>query len=338
MSNESTSPLPIDDLLRIWYAAYDSFNLMAACQLDLFTPLKDGALTAAELASALGVQTDRLAPLLYALVPCNLLAVDGDGCFRNSPLAARYLVRGESAYAGGIHSTYDLAYHAMLKTAESIRSGRPQALHDYSSASDEEQMAMLRGLSQSAARVAGELMQACDLSECRSLLDVGGGSGALAAAFADAFPTLTATVADLPAVTPYTHRLIAEAPARARLHVLPTDVTREPLTGAYDAAVMLRFIQALAPDDARNAIINTARAIRPGGAIFIVGAMLDDSRLSPLVTVAANVMFLSIYDGGRAHTESEHRAWLDEAGCDFVRCIPMSAGFSAIEARKRMKL
>jgi hypothetical protein len=57
-----------------------------------------------------------------------------------------------------------------------------------------------------------------------------------------------------------------------------------------------------------------AAAIRPGGRIYILGQMLDDSRLSPTSAVNGNLAFLNAYDGGQAYTEGEYRQWLSEAG------------------------
>ena len=60
--------------------------MLAGMQLDVFTPLNDSPLTAAQLADVLGVNTEKLSRLLYALVTAGLLTVDGDR-FANTPEA-----------------------------------------------------------------------------------------------------------------------------------------------------------------------------------------------------------------------------------------------------------
>ena len=58
-------------------------SVLAGMQLDLFTPLKDGPLSADQVAASIGVQTAKLHPLLYALVVVGLLTVE-DGFFANT--------------------------------------------------------------------------------------------------------------------------------------------------------------------------------------------------------------------------------------------------------------
>jgi len=96
----------------------------------VFTPLKDGPLSAEHLAQALGVHPAKLRRLLYALVVAGLLTVEGN-LFANTPEADEFLVRGRPAYRGGTHEGILLRWQAALQTAETIRTGSPQARQDY---------------------------------------------------------------------------------------------------------------------------------------------------------------------------------------------------------------
>jgi hypothetical protein len=70
-----TNPTTIETLAD---AVYPSFAMLAGMELDLFTPLKDGPLTAEEIARAAGTDRAKTAPLLHALVAIGLLKSDGD--------------------------------------------------------------------------------------------------------------------------------------------------------------------------------------------------------------------------------------------------------------------
>ena len=63
--------------------------MLAGMQLELFTPLQYGPLTAAELAEALGVGPERLRLLLFALVAAGLLSED-DEHFANTAEAQKF--------------------------------------------------------------------------------------------------------------------------------------------------------------------------------------------------------------------------------------------------------
>jgi hypothetical protein len=81
-----------------------------------------------------------------------------------------------------------------------------------------------------------------------------------------------------------------------------------------DVVILRGVLQCLSPEEARLAVKNTAAAINPGGILFIVAQILDDSRLSPPEALGYNLVFLNTFDAGESYTEQEHRAWLIEAG------------------------
>ena len=64
------------------------------------------------------------------------------------------------------------------------------------------------------------------------------------------------------------------------------------------------------PQTKRPVLRYVGQIVEPGGVLYIVGQMLDNSRLSPPETVAGNLFFLNVFDEGQAYTEQEHRDWL----------------------------
>jgi SAM-dependent methyltransferase len=154
-----------------------------------------------------------------------------------------------------------------------------------------------------------------DFSQCRRLLDAGGGSGTLAIAMTQIHPHLTATVVDLPEVTPITEQFVMDADATGRVKVVSADLTCDPIPGMYDVAILSSVIQTLSTEEARQVTNNVGKVIKPGGWLYIFGGgMLENSRLSPKSAVEWNLVFINTYDKGQSHTEDEHRDWLREAG------------------------
>ena len=151
-----------------------------------------------------------------------------------------------------------------------------------------------------------------------------------------ACPHISATAVDLAQVAPIAQKIVSEEGAESRVKVLAADAVNGPLSGAYDAAVLRAFIQVLSPEDARRAIQNIGTVLNPGGRIFIIGQILDDSRRSPLDAVGFNLTFINYFDAGESYTESEHRDWLSGAGfVDIQRSLsPLPDGNSLMTARK----
>jgi hypothetical protein len=54
--------------------------------------------------------------------------------------------------------------------------------------------------------------------------------------------------------------------------------------------------------------------MNPGGTIYIVAQILDDSRVSAPEAVGFNLVFTNSFDTGESYKETEHRDWLGDAG------------------------
>src|SRR5262252_4044930 len=73
-SDVRTGPRHVPQTIeRLADAVYPSFAMLAGLELDLFTPMKDGPLTAEEIAEAAATNRAKTAPLLHALVAVGLL-------------------------------------------------------------------------------------------------------------------------------------------------------------------------------------------------------------------------------------------------------------------------
>ena len=329
----SAGPRP-ETINRLRRGVIPALAMLAGMQLDVFTPLKDGPLSAEAIAAALGVKAEKLAPLLYALVTTGLLETS-DGVFANSAEADRFLVPGAPDYLDGQRERFAEHWHAVLQTAATIRTGTPQAKHDFASMAEGELEAFFRRSHPGTLAAGRGLAARFDLTSRRALLDVAGGSGGVSISLCKACPRLRATVADLLGVTPITRRFVAEAGAAERIEIVEADLVAQPPQGSYDMAVLMSFIQILAPDDARRAVVNVGRVVEPGGAIHIIGTgVLDDSRISPPENVATGLVFLNFYDDGRAYTEGEYRELLTAGGFVGVERTRLDSGHNVVSARK----
>lgn len=331
MAGRSSRPKP-ETIQRISNATFPALALLSGMQLDLFTTLEGGPKRVSEIAA--GLDQGRLERLLFALVSAGLVELEGER-FANTPEADRYLVRGRPDYMGEAHWLYSDIWRSCLKTTESIRSGSPQAKHDFSNMPEDELAAFLQGLAPGAAAAGRGLAKHRDFSDCETVADVGGGSGALAMALCEAFPHLKASVVELPAVVPITRRLLDEADAGERVGVIAADLVGQALPGSFDAAVLRNFLQILSADDAAQALANVVQGVKAGGWVYVIGiGVVDDSRIAPAEAVGLDLVFLNVYDEGRAYTEREYREWFDEVGLAGFERVRLEGGYSLIVGRK----
>jgi len=308
------TPIPRPEIINnLRNAADAAFAMLAGMQLDVFTPLKDGPRSAEDIARAIGVGAARLRLLLYPLVAAQLLTEE-NGSFSNSPEANRFLVKGRPDYKGDWHAIFSNRWTRNLKIAESIRTGVPQAKLDFSKSPQDQLETYLRRINLLTVAAADALLQRYDFASVKTLADVGCGGAGIALTVTKACPHIRATALDLPQVTPIAQRIVESEGASDRVRVLAADALEGPLPGAYDVAILRALLQVLSAQDARLALRNVAAAINPGGKIYIIGQILDDSRKSPPEAVGFNLSLISQFDSGESYTELEHRHWLDDAG------------------------
>jgi 2-hydroxy-4-(methylsulfanyl)butanoate S-methyltransferase len=317
-------------------AIYPAMAMLAGMQLEVFTTLKDGPLTAEEVAAAIDVKSTKLRPLLDALVAADLLNLQNDR-FSNTMEADTYLVEGRPSYvAGSRRQYYADIWAGLLKTAASIRTGAPQHKHDFYAMSEEEMAAFFRGQHFNAVAAGEQLARIYDFSRFHRVLDIGTGSGGVAIGILQGCPGLSVTVADLARVIPVTRQFLEGAALQDSVAMSTVDILAGAPDGNYDVAIMRNLIQILSLEDALTAVRHVAQSLISGGTLLVVGSMLEDSRQSPVDLVGLNLVFLNIYDDGLIYTEGEYRALLTEAGfADIaVRRGEMPVGNVLISARK----
>jgi hypothetical protein len=98
--------------------------------------------------------------------------------------------------------------------------------------------------------------------------------------------------------------------------------------------VLSLFLQVLSATNARIALRHVARSLRPGGTVYLINLVLDESRVTPAGSARTNVIFLNWCDGGQAYTQGEYRAWLSEAGFVEITREGDIGGVDLICARK----
>jgi len=330
MTEPSIEPTTI---IRHANAVFGPMAMLAGMELNLFSVFDDGPRTVPEIAATIDADPDRLSLLLYALVSAELLTVE-NGMFDNTAEADRYLISSKSGYMGGLSSLYRELWGAAMKTTTTIREARPQAAHDFAGMDETALGEFFAGTHPGALDAARQLASRVDFSGHGKLLDAACGSGGVGIGLCQAFPELTATIADLAPVAPIARRFVDEAGLAARITVEAVDLIELPPPGTYDVAVMRNLIQVLSADDAAKVLENIGKTLEPSGMVCILGWMLDDSRTAPMNAVCHNLVFINFYDHGQAYTEGEHREWLEAAGFSDCERHEMPGDYGLITARK----
>jgi SAM-dependent methyltransferase len=315
--SEPTPPQPVIDATTIRDTAMAfqrSRVLLTAVELGVFAALAAGPRSSAEVAAGIGADGRATDRLLNALSVMGFVEKPG-GVFALTAASRRYLVANSPEFQGGLGHSVSM-WHAWSGLTEAVRLGAP-TLHESINERGEEWLepfiaAMHHRASQQADRVAALI----GLEGVTRVLDVGGGSGAFAMAFARQSAGLTAVVYDLPNVVPLTARYIEAAGLSGRVTTEIGDYLADNLPGGFDLVFLSAVVHSNAPDENAALVRKCAASLRPGGRLAVVDFVMDDTRTSPPVGAFFALNMLVATDHGDTFTESEIGGWLAAAGLE----------------------
>ncbi len=262
--------------------------LFAALEFGIFDTLAEGPLSAEELGAACDLHPERARTLLTALAGLGVVSVEGDR-YANSPAAASFLVKGEK-YEFSDYLRLQVGrqmYPLMSQLEPALKDALPEeATGSYAEWFADPEEARLYSDSQHAGSLgpAGVLAKRLDLSEARSMLDVGGGTGAFSITFCKAFPRLRSTIVDFPNVVAVGREKVAAAGLSERITYLEADATSLDWPDGQDV-VLMSYLLSGVPAEAHAPLFDAAyRALRPGGRLLLHDFIVRGDRSGPHLT------------------------------------------------------
>ena len=286
--------------------------LLTAVELKIWSALGGDRLSSAVLAARLGTHPRATDRLLNALVAIGLLA-KSDDLFANTGAGRQYLVETSPDFIGGLGHSVSM-WHAWSGMTDAVRQGAPalrEAINDRGEGWLEPFIAAMHFRAAHQAPIVASML---DLTGVARVLDVGGGSGAFAMAFARHSPALQAVVFDLPNVVPITRRYIEAAGLSARVTTVTGDYLKDPLPGGFDLVFLSAVVHSNAPDENAALVRKCAAALNPGGRVAIMDFVMDQDRTAPAMGAMFALNMLVATDRGDTFTEGEIRGWLSDAG------------------------
>ena len=324
-----------DDVLELFLGFWISRTVMAAVELGVFDLLDGNGRSLQEAQVALGLSTRPTRALLDTCVSTGLLAKE-DGRYRNTPLATRYLAAGSEYSLRNYVLDERWCWPAWGRLEDALRADAqllPEDEEGYHAFPEDFFLDFLHGHSLA---MGERLAKAVDLRTTRRLMDIGGGSGAVSIALCRENPHLEAVVVDQPPVAARAAVHVGAAGLDGRISTWPANIFESPLPDGCDTAVVANVLHDFSPDPALEILARVAAALPSGGRVVILEIVPDEERRSPPLAVAFSVAMIVNTAGGDAHTVSQYRAWLEEAGFTGISVTPITGRMvtTALEASK----
>jgi hypothetical protein len=332
-------------ILETGFAFWPAKVLLTAVELDVFTTLGARSMNATELRRVLGLHPRGIFDFFDTLVALGFLERDGNGPlakYRNTPSTAQFLDRNQPGYVGGILEMLNarlFGYWNDLGTA--LKTGLPQNEIKHSRApmfetlySDparlEQFMAAMRGIS---APNFQALAEKVDFTKYRTLCDVGGATGLLAASVAKRHPHLQCLSFDLPEVEPIARRWIEKDGMSDRVTAVSGNFLKNPLPRA-DVITMGMILHDWNLDKKKHLVRLAYEALPPGGAFIAVENLIDDARRENAFGLMMSLNMLIEFGDAFDFTGADFWNWCREAGFKQYEVVHLAGPCSAAIAYK----
>jgi len=312
--------------------------MVSACQLKIPDLLVAGPKTARELAEATGTHEPSMRRFLRGLVAIDTVSAEASGSFAARPVLDFF----RTDKAGLRNLTIMLseeAYRAWGELTYSLRTGKPafdhvfgmprwQALAENPEAATRFNQAMV----EISNRIAADFMNVYDFAGVDTVVDVGGGNGALLAAVLDAHPRMRGVLFDL------AQGLAGARDGLARLGDRVTFVEGsffESVPPGGDLYLLKSIIHDWDDDHAADILATCHRAMSRSARVAVVERLLPDLEAGSeeLFDAAMSDINMMVVLGGRERTTDEYRELFASTGFRLTRTLPAGdSGFGVFEA------
>jgi hypothetical protein len=328
-------------LYQLGVGHYVSRALALAVKLGVADLMGAGPQPIEELARATQTHAPSLRRVLRLLASVGVFAEDAAGRFSLTPLGdlLREDVPGSMKDAVSVFAGVEIQ-DSWRELEYCVRTGEPAFKKDHPDQdaftqmeSDPEAAATFdRAMAAFTSQTAQVVAAVYDFSAFDTLMDVGGGNGALLFGILDAHPKLRGIVFDQPHVVERARKEIARRGLEDRMRAVGGSFFDE-LPGGADAMVLKHVIHDWNDEKAKEILTRCRAALPANGKLLLVEGLyppaIDTSPESR--GAAANDVNMLVVAGGRQRSEGEFRELYAAAGFDLTRIVATPARVAVIE-------
>ena len=306
--------------------------LLTAVELEIFSNIAEAGSSGHQVATRLDLNENACVRLMNALVSMGFLTKK-NGLFFNTPESATFLSRKSPAVMGGLMHTNHL-WDTWSNLTEVVRTGISAHREEINDRGEEWLFAFISAMHDRAMKQAPGQLSGVDLSGIRTMLDVGGGSGAFAMEFIRRKPEITATVFDLPQVVPITRKFIQKEGFGDQIKTFTGDYTVDELPSGFDLVFLSAVLHSNSLEVNRNLIQKCYNALNRKGRIVIHDWIMNQDRTEPSAGAIFSINMLVGTGAGDCFTEQEVTDMLHDAGFQQISRVVFESGLSQVTAQK----
>jgi SAM-dependent methyltransferase len=306
--------------------------LLSGFELDIFTTIDESGSTNNRIADTLHLDEDACERLLNALVSLGFLSKI-KGLYLNTPESFTFLSTKSPDYLGGLMHTNHLwnTWSNLTKVIKTGKSAHSTVINDRG---ENWLFSFISAMHDRAKKQAPIQLARVDLSEVKSTLDIGGGSGAYSMEFVKLKPEIEATVFDLPNVVHITQHFIDQEGFSGKIKTFTGDYTTDDLPTGFDLAFLSAVIHSNSLEVNQDLIKKCYHSLNKNGKILIQDWIMNNDRTQPTSGAIFAINMLVGTEAGDCFTEQEVTEMLQVAGFTNISRIEFETGLSQMTAHK----
>jgi SAM-dependent methyltransferase len=306
--------------------------LLTGFELDLFTGIEESGSTSDQIAASLHLDEHACDRLMNALVSLGFLTKQNH-LFFNTPESFAFLSKKSEEYLGGLmHSNH--LWNTWSNLTQVIKTGKSAHPDEINERGENWLFPFINAMHDRAKKLAPHQLANIDLSGIKSILDIGGGSGAYSMAFVSKKPDLEATVFDLPNVVPITNKFIEKEGFLHRIKTYEGDYTIDDLPTGFDLMFLSAVIHSNSLEINQSLINKCYRALNKNGKIIIQDWIMNNDRTQPTAGAVFAINMLVGTEAGDCFTEQEVTEMLSVSGFKNISRTEFETGLSQMTAQK----
>ena len=338
---DSTLVESAEDVSHIAFGFMASKALFAGLHIDVFTLLAGGAKSSKQIAEEADIPMNRVTTLMTALTSVGLVDRDDEGeIYSNSPGAEAFLAKG-AKYEFGDYLRYqiDQQMYPLLGQLNEVLDGTldPDSIDSYQHwMADPEQASIYCEAQHAGSLGPGRtLARLVDLSEADTLLDVGGGTGAMSIRLLEAYPKLISTIIDFPNVAEIGWQFIATAGMVDRIRYIPSNALVAEWPKEQGAILMSYLFSGIPGAEVSRLVDYAFDCLAAGGSFMVHDFMVENDRTGPPMAALWQLQHMAFTPEARSVTPGWLRTRLQDAGFVDIQEDEMIPGLTRlIHARK----
>ncbi len=334
--HQRLAPAPMA-MMEMIVDSWPAQAITAAAQLGIADALADGPLPLEELAARVGANPDALRRLLRALIGRGVFRRRRDGRYALNSLAAT--LRSDapiSLRAAALFQGSQEQRERWTLLADSVRTGRSivpalrgQESWDYIAEKPELAALFNQTLTSIAQMTVATVVAGYDFGVHRTIVDVGGGQGAMLAAILRAAPASHGILYDLPRVVATAPDVLRDNNVVDRVRIAAGSFF-EGVPPGGDAYLLKNIVHDWSDEKALQILRNVRAAAGPRATVLLVEMIVGEGGIDGPGHWVDLEMLVNL--GSRERTAEEYRNLLGRAGFRMTRVVPTASPLSVVEA------